>query len=133
MTGVACVGPAVLARTGACTRDPRNVHAWACRAGHEGVARTCDRHGLEVMRGQDATPATVCPVCSAPAWFAIYCGFCRKKQHDRCRAYRGAGRALAGLDPIRAEEFCACTCDPDDVPVPGVRGVYQKHDAGGVA
>lgn len=110
---------------GACTRPAPAAFQYICTAGHEGVARACEPHGLRILAGQDAKPSTVCPQCGEPAWYAAYCGMCRKGAHGDCRAYRGASRAMAGMSPARPDEHCACTCDPYDDEVPGIRGARQ--------
>jgi hypothetical protein len=127
-----CVGRSVLGEPVAphpCSRPAPLVFAWARRGGHDGVARACEPHGLRIVVEQDANPGTQCPECDGPAWFCVYCGFCRKGAHGECRAYRGAARAMAGHSPLRAEEHCACTCNPYDPMVPGIRGAREHREA----
>lgn len=126
-----CDGRLLLAEGGGypCSRGAPIVLAFACRSGHDGVVRVCDPHGLRVIQAQDAEPGTVCPTCGAAAFMAVYCGWCRRGEHGRCRAYRGAMRAMAGHSPAHAEEYCACSCDPYGPKVPGVPGARDWVEA----
>ena len=53
-----------------------------------------------------------------PIW--CWCGFCRKGQHDKCKAFKGAHKAMhPEYGPIQPEEYCQCSCDPTQPKVPG--------------
>lgn len=55
----------------------------------------------------------------------VYCGFCRRGHHARCRALRfGASKAMAGIEP-QGEENCACSCDPTQPIVAGTRAARE--------
>ncbi len=128
-----CAGQSVLRdiTLPVCTRPGGTLLVYVCRFGHEGVVRACDQHALRAMLGQDATPFTVCPTCRQPAWLAIYCSPCRLSDHQHCAAQEGAGRALAGLPPRRAAEYCACSCDPSAPRVPGAGWAREHVEADG--
>ncbi len=95
--------------------------------GHEGIVWAPEPVALALLLA-DETP---CPVCGSDAAYAVFCRPCRLGDHDRCVAFRvGAGRALAGRWPRRAEEYCACTCDPAGALIPGLGGARGYPDGG---
>lgn len=109
-----------------CRTPVTNVLGYTCRGGHDEIIRVCERDALKLMRGNDA-PGQPCPTegCNQPAWYVIWCGFCRKGAHGDCRAMKGATRVMQGLPVVQAEQYCACTCDPA---LPLVAGAGYARD-----